>query len=333
MISTIKVLESASDNPYANIALEKFLAMHAEEGECILFLWQNAKTVVIGKNQNALEECRLGRLKHDGGFLARRLSGGGAVFHDQGNLNFSFLVRKPDYNVQRQTKVILAALLKLGIPAKVSGRNDLTIDGRKFSGHAYYEKSGFCCHHGTLMMDMDEEDLEKYLSVSPEKLHSNGVHSIRRRTVSLRKYCPGICREILVEKLTAAFSEEYGLECLPFDQERLDAEEIQREASFLTSDKWLFGRRMHLDAQFEKRFSWGSCRLQFSVNNGLVTDVICTTDALDEDFPSELSRILPGCPFDAASLTGRLLSLPDNGSVLRQTIQCSLAELIRSELE
>ena len=175
MISAIKTIRTDGTVPYDNLALEEFLTLHAREGECILFLWQNLNTVVIGRNQNAWEECRVRTFRESGGYLARRLSGGGAVYHDLGNLNFSFAVRKPDYDTARQSEVILRAVRMLGIPAERTGRNDFEAEGRKFSGNAFYEQKGCCCHHGTLMMQVNLDRLEQVLTVPSAKLRSRGV--------------------------------------------------------------------------------------------------------------------------------------------------------------
>ncbi|MGM9617603.1 lipoate--protein ligase family protein [Butyricicoccus sp.] len=153
MKQNLTVVITNETNPYHNIALE----------ECILYLWQNRNTVVIGRNQHAENECRVQELQKDGGFLARRLSGGGAVYHDLGNLNFTFLAYENHFDISSQNEVILRAVKRLGVQAEKNGRNDLTVDGKKFSGHAYYKTGGRCYHHGTLMVDVDYTKLAAYL--------------------------------------------------------------------------------------------------------------------------------------------------------------------------
>ncbi|MBO4358960.1 MAG: lipoate--protein ligase, partial [Erysipelotrichaceae bacterium] len=138
------MIDTSCKVPYRNQALEEYLLDQVDSKSLILYLWQNQRTVVIGKNQDAFNECNIERLENDGGYLARRLSGGGAVYHDLGNLNFTFLSHKVNYDVDRQDKVILDAMNRLGFDAEKNGRNDLLIDGRKFSGHAYYSRGDRC---------------------------------------------------------------------------------------------------------------------------------------------------------------------------------------------
>ena len=180
------LVESDSLNVYYNQAIEKYLLDHTGTDEVILYLWRNDHTIVIGRNQDAASECNLERFEKDGGHLARRISGGGAVYHDAGNLNFTFLTKRDLFDIAVQDHVILDALNSLGIRATKNGRNDLEIEGRKFSGHAYFKGKENCLHHGTLMLEVNEELLSKYLNVSLVKLHSKSVSSVRSRIINLK---------------------------------------------------------------------------------------------------------------------------------------------------
>ena len=166
MLKQLYYIETDSVDPYYNLALEEELLHWLPESSAILYLWQNAHTVVIGKNQNAWKECRTEQLAADGGHLVRRPSGGGAVYHDLGNLNFTFLAPLGDYDVHKQLSVILEACRSFGIPAEISGRNDLLADGRKFSGNAFLETNGRGSHHGTLLVDVDMTKMPRYLRPS-----------------------------------------------------------------------------------------------------------------------------------------------------------------------
>lgn len=211
------------------LAVEEYLLLYCEPQECILYLWQNQNTVVIGRNQNAWKECKVESLEENGGHLARRLSGGGAVYHDLGNLNFTFLVSKENYSIDRQLEVIVKAVQKLGAKAEKSGRNDILIDGKKFSGNAFYEQEQHCYHHGTLMMNVNKEMLSKYLTVSKEKLQSKGVDSVKSRVTNLVDYIPDLTLEALKKALREAFEEVYGLTSNECKMEDLDQKEIEED--------------------------------------------------------------------------------------------------------
>ena len=152
MINKLKYYISTDFEPYKNLSIEKFLFDTVPEDTCILYLWQNKKTVVIGKNQNPWAECNCAVLSKDGGKIARRLSGGGAVFHDIGNLNFTFISSADNMDVQKNLKVIQRACGMAGIETEISGRNDILADGKKFSGNAFYNAKGKAYHHGTLLI-------------------------------------------------------------------------------------------------------------------------------------------------------------------------------------
>lgn len=306
MISTLKQISTDCTDPYRNLAAEKLLTLDVREGECILFLWQNRRTVVIGRNQNAWEECAVRQLEGDGGHLARRLSGGGAVYHDTGNLNFSFAVRKADYDTEKQSEVIRRAVRKLGIAAERTGRNDLEAGGRKFSGNAYYETRGCCCHHGTIMMDVDTDALAGYLTVSGTKLRSKGVASVRSRVVNLKELCPDITADKLKAALLAAFGEEYELPVQPLEADRLREADILREAAALSSEDWLFPPRIPFTAALENRWAWGGIRLELFVRGDRIERAECVSDAMDESLIRRIRDALQDCPYSGEELAARV---------------------------
>lgn len=306
MIKTISYIESTDTSPYHNLALEEYLLLHCRKGECILYLWQNQHTVVIGRNQNAWKECLVSRLEEEGGRLVRRLSGGGAVYHDLGNLNFTFLVRKEDYDVERQTQVILRAVQKLGIEAVKSGRNDILVDGKKFSGNAYYEQGDHCYHHGTLMVHVDLEGLSRYLTVSKEKLQSKGVDSVRSRVTNLDTFAPDLTIDALKEKLLKAFEEEYLLTAEVRKAEELDQEEIAGNQERFSSWDWIFGKKIDFQHELSHKFPWGQVTLQFAVKNGKIEEVNAFSDAMLQSPICEIPRYLKKIRYKKQSICAEL---------------------------
>lgn len=311
--------------------MEEYLTLHVQPGECILFLWQNKRTVVIGKNQNCWKECKVNYLEEDGGYLVRRLSGGGAVYHDMGNLNFTFCVRKEDYDVDRQLEVIIQAVRSLGMDACKTGRNDITIDGRKFSGNAFYQSKGFCYHHGTLLLDVDKEQMSGYLNVSKEKLQSKSVDSVRSRVVNLKELNPDITVKQLEKNLLKAFSSVYGCEAEPLEDGRLDWGQIQESEQKFASWEWKYGRKIPFQYSASRRFEWGDIGLQFSVNEGIVQEVNVFSDGMEQEFLSEVPGVWKGCRYEEQALIGALEKLPGASRAV-QTMKQDIGRLLMEVL-
>ena len=316
MIERLSTYESGSLDPFLNLATEQHLLDTVEGGCCLLYLWQNQNTVVIGKNQNPWAECRCSLLEAEGGHLARRLSGGGAVFHDLGNLNFTFLVPTEDYDLAKQQRVLLEACRSFGVPAELSGRNDLTADGRKFSGNAFYRSGDKSYHHGTLLVDVDREKLSRYLTPSKAKLETKGVPSVRSRVVNLIELCPGITVDGLKRALVEAFEEVYGLKSQPKELTEDDRARIAELREHYASWDWRFGQRLPFTCRVEGRFSWGGAELQLEVKGGIVRAARVYTDAMDFAFPPALEKALTGCRFDSDALAERLETVPHGGDIL-----------------
>lgn len=316
-------LISQSDDTFVNQALEKYLLEYVPPQTVILYLWQNAHTVVIGKNQNAWQECQVASLEREGGKLARRISGGGAVYHDLGNLNFTFIAEREDYSVPRQLAVIKAALAELGVDAQVSGRNDITVSGRKVSGNAFYEGRS-CFHHGTLLLSVDKQLMTRYLQPAGEKLRSKGVSSVRSRVANLNEFCPGLSPDIMAEALLKSFSTQYRtmplqLEARSFDQERL--EQLRHE---FADPAWRLNRPIPCDAEFSGRFSWGGLTVRLAVSSGVVRQAEVYTDSLDPTLAHKLAECWQGRPFSSAILARAVQQHP----VLRQQTAEDVASLL-----
>ena len=301
-----RYLETPNTDPTLNLAIEEALLLEA--GGPALFLWQNAHTVVIGRGQNAWKECRAELLEKEGGTLVRRSTGGGAVYHDLGNLNFSFVMPKDVYDVTRQLGVIRAAAARFGVSTEASGRNDIVLSqtGAKFSGNAFRHTQTMSLHHGTILMAVDVSLLGRYLQPSKLKLEAKGVDSVRARVGNLIDYAPGITISSLKEALREAFEQEYG----PADhldwKAALPREQVDGLTARYRDWDWTYGRTPRFDLSLEQRFPFGSVELLLKVSKGQVAEARCFTDANDPELASKVEAALTGAPFTTAALAARL---------------------------
>lgn len=221
-------------DPYENLAVERCLFEFANENTAILYLWQNDNTIVIGKNQDVYSECRADEFKAQGGRIVRRMSGGGAVYHDLGNLNFSIITVKANDSEQKYLDIILRMAKNLGIKAEFGGRNDVVCSGRKFSGSAVYDDGEKICRHGTVLVRSDIEKMTYYLTPEREKLNRHGVESVRSRVMNLSE----ADSEITVDAVKKSFVEATDAE--PLNTEP-DALSVKKYAELFASEKWIYG--------------------------------------------------------------------------------------------
>lgn len=315
MISKIAVFDATNTDPHYNIATEKYLLDHVEKGQCILYLWQNKNTVVIGRNQNAWAECRTTLLEEEGGKLARRLSGGGAVFHDMGNLNFTFLMCDEDYNLDRQFEVIKVACAGLGITVEKSGRNDLLADGKKFSGNAFYHSQGHAYHHGTLLVSADMEKLSRYLTPPKAKLEAKGVSSVRSRVTNLIDLCPQLTIPMLREQMRKAFETVYGMGAETLDLDSKAMAEIEKCKENLSDWQWCYGPRLPFSFACDARFLWGSISLQLQVEGGRIVTAGVYSDAMEWELADIVSDALTGCRFTTSDMQEALAVKMNNSDI------------------
>jgi lipoate-protein ligase A len=311
-------------NPYRNLAIEKALLDNTPAGCCTLYLWRNDNTVVIGRNQNPWSECRCALLEQEGGHLARRLSGGGAVYHDVGNLNFTFLCAEEDMDTARNMQIIATACRLAGIDATVSGRNDILADGRKFSGNAFYHAGGRAYHHGTLLVDADTERMGRYLTPPKAKLEAKGVKSVRARVVNLAELSSDLTADKMSAYMLAAAEKVFGMAGAPFGT--LDEEAISQLSAKYGSWEYLYGAQPPFTVACEGQFAWGHAEMRLSVQKGVIDNVQFYTDAMDWTLSERVKEALSGCRLDGAEMAAALhAALPDEAvtditSLIQQTL-------------
>lgn len=265
------IYSAPTGDGWLNLARDGYFLENNKKGDVILYFYVNKNAVIIGRNQNAWKECNIANMDADGVQLVRRHSGGGAVFHDNGNLNFSFITDEKHYDLNRQMRVILNAVSKLGLKAELSGRNDITVDGKKFSGNAFSLAKGNRSHHGTILVNADLAKLSNYLCVSKEKMRSKGIDSVRARVCNLCELSSGLTVEAMRRLVIESFIEEYGAASeYVFDGMALAEVEERRER--LASWEWRFGKTPQFDFETDKRFSFGDTQIYFNLRDGVIRE-------------------------------------------------------------
>ena len=305
-----RILMGDSFDPWHNLAVEALLFERLGPEECVLYLWQNRNTVVIGRHQNAWKECRVRLLEEEGGRLARRSTGGGAVFHDLGNLNFSFVMPRDAYDVRRQLNVVRRAVAEFGVETAFTGRNDLVIaaTGTKFSGNAFRFSKTVGLHHGTLMVNVDVDRLGRYLAPGKDKLKAKGIESVRSRVSNLREFAPDITIDALCAALARAFEAEYG-PARPMAMADLDAAALAALEAQYASWEFRLGKALPFDAELERRFDWGGVTLSLSLKQGVIAEACVHSDAMDEAMIASIAPALTGVRYENAALAAALRAM------------------------
>lgn len=291
----LQIVIGKQHNPYINLAVESQLLDNHLPDTITLFLWRNKQTVVIGTNQNPYSESDIYALLNEGGFLARRRTGGGAVYHDLGNLNFSFIADKNIYDVKRQMLVIQKALLYYGLETEISGRNDITYEGRKFSGNAFAKTKHQGLHHGTILIKTDSEKLQKYLKVKPAKLHKHGVKSVASRVINLSEVAD-ITSENIIPHLIKAFEEVYDNKAVEIDFDDLCTENAITLSKHLSSREYLFGKWREFHTKKSASFPWGSIDIDLDIDeeNSIIKNINIASDSLEPTSIDAAIELLKG---------------------------------------
>ena len=285
------VVISNQYDPFLNRAVEQYLTDSQEEGTVTMYLWKNQQTVVIGYNQNPYSECNVQLLLDEGGHLMRRGTGGGAVYHDLGNINFSFVADKSLYDVRKQLSVIQDALLSYGLQA------DLTCQGRKFSGNAFGKGKKNDLHHGTLLIKTDGAMMQRYLIVNKAKLMKNGVKSVASRVVNLSELVPELTSENIKQPLIASFEKVYGGKATMLDFDTfINNKEVQAIREHIASDDFLFGRWRQFKTSKKAQFPWGNVDIDLHIDEAkaVIIEAQIASDCLEPETIRQAEQLLQG---------------------------------------
>ncbi|NLC51676.1 MAG: lipoate--protein ligase [Firmicutes bacterium] len=284
-------------NPYYNLAFEEFVLKELDPEEDYVLLWRNAPAVIIGKFQNTIEEINQEFVKENGIKVVRRMSGGGAVYHDLGNLNYTFIVRRiPDnfLDFKQFTASVLKTLKMLGVAAEFNSRNDLTIEGKKFSGNAQYVTKNRLLHHGTLLFDSKLDNIQKALNVSRDKIESKGIKSVRSRVTNISEH--------LKQKLTIEDFKQLLLKNIFNGREikkyELSAEE-KNKVSKLARGKyetwdWNYGQSPEYNLKKARWFASGRIEVRLNIKDGIINECKIYGDYFAKRDPTEIENLLKG---------------------------------------
>jgi lipoate-protein ligase A len=308
----MRYLINTSTDPYFNLALDEYAMQHIDVGEDYFFLWQNEPAIIVGKNQNTAEEINPQFVEDNHIKVARRVSGGGAVFHDYGNLNFTIITNVGDLSkvdFKKYVQPVIKALESMGVKAEASGRNDILIDGKKISGNAQRQEKGRLMHHGTLMFDVNVEDMVRSLNVAEDKFISKAAKSVRARVTNIKDHLqPGTTLESFWQQLHHYLSNEgKDAEIMLTAAQRQEIQQIADER--FASWDWTYGKSPEFNYRNSERFPGGKVDVMVDVEAGKIKNVRFLGDYLGVNDVYEVEAKLSGVRYDKVDVRAVLQSV------------------------
>jgi len=300
----LNYLDLITTDPAYNLAVEEYVFNSLPRDRMYVMLWQNDNAIIIGKNQNTLAQINEAYVRENGIRVVRRLSGGGAVYHDMGNLNYTIIADgEGGLDFGRFCTIVLTALEKVGIHGQLNGRNDMTIGDKKFSGNAQYTREGRVMHHGTILFDSNPAVLSNALQVDEAKIKAKGVKSVRSRVTNIRPLLPVDMslpefRRVLLQSILEQFpGQEYTLTAQ--DLEAIEEIKVNRYDTW----QWNYGKSPSCTVARKRRFEGcGSVEAYLSLDQGVITDVEFRGDFFGLEDTDTLAQLLTGCPLQYAAL-------------------------------
>jgi lipoate-protein ligase A len=324
-------IDNNSTNPFYNLAMEEYL-FNLDDNTDYVLLWQNEPTIVVGKYQNTAEEINSEYVKEKGIHVVRRITGGGAVYHDLGNLNYTFISKgngKREFDFRKFTMPIVKALGKLGVEAELTGRNDITIAQKKFSGNAQYVSHGKILHHGTLLFNSKMEELANALKVSEDKFQSKGVKSVRSRVTNISDHLSidisvSEFKELLLKYMFDEDTEMHKGQLKEADLNEIDSLMRNKYIKW----EWNYGYSPEFNVRSGKRFESGKIESLINVKEGIIQSIKFYGDFFGSEDPEKIEKLLVGKRYEEGEIRAAVahLSIDDffRGITLDNLLSCIL---------
>ncbi|MCY8649719.1 lipoate--protein ligase LplJ [Bacillus haynesii] len=293
-------------DPRINLAIEEYCLKHLDPEETYLLFYINQPSIIIGKNQNTIEEINTKYVDENGIIVVRRLSGGGAVYHDLGNLNFSFITKDDGnsfHNFKKFTEPVVAALKKLGVDAELSGRNDLMANGRKISGNAQFSTKGRMFSHGTLLFDSEIEHVVSALKVKKDKIESKGIKSIRSRVANISEFLDQKMTTVEFRSMLLRYIFDTEGEIPEYKLTEKDWEIINQISKERYQNwDWNYGKSPKFNLQHSKRFQAGSVDIRLEVQKGVIRECKVFGDFFGVGDVSDIEEKLTGVQYERKAI-------------------------------
>lgn len=325
-------IDVQSIDPAFNLALEQYAFDQLPRNRNWFLLWRNHNTIVIGRHQNTLAEINEAAVRENNVTVVRRLSGGGAVYHDLGNLNFTFIqdaVQDGQLDMGLFCRPVAQALQAMGVDAQINGRNDITIDGQKFSGNSQYLREGRVMHHGTIMYDSNLDTVSQVLHVDPEKIQAKGVRSVRSRVTTVRAHMPSpVPLEQFKARLFEEISRERPMEPYSLTQADIAAVEAIKRNRY-DRWEWNYGVSPPCDLLRRRRVEGcGTVEAHIRLEKGQIAAITFFGDFFSAVEPEGLAGLLLGCPLREGDLHRRLACVDVSGYFAGLTSRVLIALLL-----
>lgn len=320
-------VENNSLDPYFNFALEYYLMTEKNLDDDIIFMfWRTSPTIMIGKFQNTIEEINQEYVKAKNIKIVRRMSGGGTIYTDMNGWQFTFITKNYDgkgIDFKTFTEPIINCLKEQGIEAYLNNRNDLLINGKKFSGNAQYIKSGSRLHHGSILFDTDIEEMVRSITVAEDKIISKGIKSVRERVTNISEHLDGKIdalkfKEIMLKSLLRESNKIYKLT----EEDVKRVKEISKD-KFETWD-WNYGASPKFNITKWKRFNGGKVEFKMNIDKGIIKDVDISGDFFGEGEIEDISKSICGCKYNKEEIVKAL----DNIEIEKYFYKIGKEELI-----